>query len=82
MGEKLLVITNPGSQKYEVYASDKLITYLKDDGCRKITEQFTDKLQTPCQILIDTARPQIKNDFKSKHPTQKLFSFLVFTILV
>lgn len=54
----VLLVTNPGIGKYELYASGKLITYFKNDLCTQATE--ISEIQSTCRILIDTTRPQIK----------------------
>lgn len=54
----VLIVTNPGTGRYESYASQQLVTYLKDDLCTQTTE--INQIQSTCRILIDTTRPQIK----------------------
>lgn len=54
----VLIVTNPGTGRYESYASQQLISYLKDDLCTQTTE--IDEIQSTCRILIDTTSPQIK----------------------
>ncbi len=54
----VLIVTNPGTSRYESYASQQLIGYFKDDLCRQTTE--IRKIQSTCRILIDTTRPQIQ----------------------
>ena len=70
-------MTNPGIKKYELYASENLVTYLKNDLCNQVTDKVSEKLRNPCRIIIDTARPQIQivisNNTKQKN-------FLLFNI--
>ncbi|VEP17277.1 conserved hypothetical protein [Hyella patelloides LEGE 07179] len=73
----VLVVTNPGNNKYQSYASARLITYLKDDLCSQVTEQISEKLRSPCVILIDTARPQIQAALNRNTKQQ---NFLLFSI--
>ena len=64
----VLIVTNPGTGRYESYASQQLISYFKDDLCsqrllrRKTTEPAltVGEIQSTCRILIDTTRPQIQ----------------------
>ena len=69
----VLIITNPGTNKYEEYASQKLITYLKNDLC----VQIADSLKSPCYILIDTASPQIQITVSQN---TKQTNFILFSI--
>ena len=54
----VLVVTNPGADKYELYASERLTTYFKKDLCSQTTE--IKEIQSTCRIFIDTIRPQLK----------------------
>lgn len=54
----VLTVTNPGANKYELYASRQLISYFKNELCSQATE--TKEIQSTCRIFIDTIRPQIK----------------------
>lgn len=71
------IVTNPGRDTYELYASRQLTTYLKQDICRQITEQGSKQLRHPCHILIDIARPQL-NIALQKNTQQK--NFFLFSI--
>ena len=73
-----LLVTNPGSSKYETYASQRLITYLKGDLCEQLTKKTGDSLRTPCHILIDTARPQIKAAIDKYTRQQNFFLFSIY----
>ena len=73
----VLLVTNPGGDKYENYASEELTKYLKQDVCEEVTQKVGKSLRTPCQILIDTAQPQIKATI-SKNTQQQ--NFLLFSL--
>lgn len=71
----VLVVTNPGADKYELYASRQLVTYFKNDLCPQTAE--IEEIQSTCGILIDTIRPQIKI-ILSKNTRQQ--NFLLFSL--
>ena len=70
----ILIITNPGMTQYEVYASDRLTAYLKDDLC----VQLADKLKNPCYILVDTASPQIRMTVSQSTKQQNFVLFSIY----
>ena len=74
----ILLVTNPGNTKYETYASKQLITYLKSDFCPRLTRKVGDNLRTPCHILVDTARPQIKVAINKNTRQQNFFLFSIY----
>lgn len=74
----ILLITNPGSEQYELYAADKLTIYLKDNVCRQVTEQVNKQLRSPCHILIDTARPQLRLALYKNTQKQNFFLFSIY----
>lgn len=55
----LMVISNPGQNDYEHYATDAITEYLKQEVCPK-APQLGGFLQSYCKTLIDTGRPQIE----------------------
>ena len=69
----VLLATNPGKAKYEQYAVKALNSYLKDQVCQDLTEVLT----SPCNILVELARPQLKLEIANK--TQRR-NFLLFSI--
>lgn len=71
----VLVVTNPGADKYELYASRQLVTYFKNDLCPQTAE--IKEIQNTCRILIDTIRPQIKM-ILNKNTRQE--NFLLFSL--
>ena len=71
----VLVVTNPGADKYELYASERLITYFKNDLCSQTTE--IKEIQSTCRIFIDTIRPQLKT-ILTKSTRQQ--NFLLFSL--
>jgi hypothetical protein len=74
----ILVVTNPGSNQYEAYASSKLNNYLKTNLCSQVTEQVSKQLRNPCQILIDTARPQIIIALQKNTQQKNFFLFSIY----
>jgi Domain of unknown function (DUF4359) len=56
----LMVISNPGQNDYEHYATDAITEYLKEEVCPKAPQQLGGFLQSYCKTLIDTGRPQIE----------------------
>lgn len=75
----ILGATNPSNNKYQLYASERLTEYLKEDACGKLASQKTQDriLQSSCGILVDTARPQLTT-ILDKH-TQRS-NFLLFSL--
>lgn len=69
----ILITTNPGTEKYEQYASKALNSYLKDRVCQEVTEV----LENSCTILVDIARPQLAVAIAK---TTQRNNFLVFSI--
>lgn len=55
----VMTVTNPGSEAYQEYATEKLTIYLKENVCSDISEQLGNFLETYCTALVDTGRPQI-----------------------
>ncbi len=69
----VLLATNPGRAKYEQYAAKALNSYLKERVCQDLTEVLT----SPCNILVELARPQLKLEIANK--TQRK-NYLLFSI--
>jgi hypothetical protein len=69
----VLIITNPRSNQYEEYASQQLMTYLKNDLC----VQIADSLKSPCYILVNTASPQIQTTVSRN---TKKTNFILFSV--
>ncbi len=69
----ILIATNPGTKKYEHYASKALNSHLKENLC----QEATGVLKSSCGILVDIARPQL--DVAIAQSTQRK-NFLVFSI--
>ncbi|WP_267382792.1 DUF4359 domain-containing protein [Cyanobacterium sp. uoEpiScrs1] len=56
----LMIVTNPGQNDYEHYATDTLTEYLKQEVCLQAPQQLGDFLRSYCKTLVDTGRPQIE----------------------
>jgi hypothetical protein len=74
----ILIVTNPGSNQYEIYASSKLTNYLKTNLCSQVTEQVSKQLRTTCHVLIDTARPQITIALQKNTQQKNFFLFSIY----
>jgi hypothetical protein len=74
----ILLVTNPGSDQYELYASTRLTNYFKKDLCRQVTEQVSEQLRSPCHILINTALPQIKIALRKNTQQKNFFLFSIY----
>lgn len=74
----ILIVTNPKSDRYGLYASTQLTNYLKDDLCRQVTEQVSKKFLSPCHILIETARPQLKIALQKNTQQKNFFLFSIY----
>jgi hypothetical protein len=72
-----LTITNPSSQAYEQYATERLTLYLKEEGCTQISQQLGGVVQSFCKSLVDTGRPQIQQLIAQQ---TKRHNYLLFSI--
>lgn len=75
----LMVITNPGRNDYEHYATDALTRYLKQEVCPQAPQQLGGFLRSYCKTLVDTGRPQIEQVIAKKTMRQNYFLFSVYT---
>jgi Domain of unknown function (DUF4359) len=73
----LLVITNPGSEAYEQYATERLVVYLKEEGCTQISQELGTVVQSLCKTAVDTIRPQIPQIIAQQ---TKRHNYLLFSI--
>ncbi len=74
----LMVITNPGQNDYEHYATDALTEYLKQEVCPQAPEQLGGFLRSYCKTLIDTGRPHIEQVIANKTIRQNYLLFSVY----
>lgn len=72
----VLVVTNPGANKYELYASGQLISYFQNELCPQATD--IKEIQSTCGIFIDTIRPQIKIILNKNTRQQNFFLFSLY----
>jgi hypothetical protein len=73
-----MVLTNPGQDTYEEYATEQLTTYLKNEACRQAPNIFGDFLQRHCKTLVDTGRPQIEQIISQKTQRQNFILFSIY----
>lgn len=74
----LMVITNPGQNDYEHYATDALTRHLKQEVCPQAPQQLGGFLRSYCKTLVDTGRPQIEQVIAKKTMRQNYFLFSVY----
>ena len=75
-----MIVTNPGHQAYEEYASEQLNLYLKENYCTKVDQQkgLGRFLQGSCQNLVDSIRPQLQELVTENTTRQNYFLFSIY----
>ncbi len=76
-GGVLMVCNNPGPKEYELYATESLSTYLKEEVCTQASSNLGPLVASYCKTLVDTGRPQIKHVIAETTVRQ---NFLVFSV--
>ncbi len=74
----LMVITNPGQNDYENYATEALTIYLKQEVCPQAPQELGGFLRSYCKTLVDTGRPQIQRVIANKTIRQNYLLFSVY----
>ncbi|ACK67037.1 conserved hypothetical protein [Rippkaea orientalis PCC 8801] len=74
----LMIITNPGQNDYENYATEALTFYLKDEVCPQAPSELGGFLISYCKTLVDTGRPQIQKVISNKTIRQNYLLFSIY----
>ena len=54
-----LIITNPNSRQYKIYATERISKELKENSCTQLDKNSNSRLVETCKILVTSIRPQI-----------------------
>ncbi|MEO1211594.1 MAG: DUF4359 domain-containing protein [Cyanobacteria bacterium J06638_20] len=54
-----MAVTNPKQDRYNAYATDQLINYLKDTFCDDLPSLLGSELEESCLELVDESQPRI-----------------------
>ena len=73
-----LVITNPDNEAYEEYATERIVLYLKEDGCREISQEAGAIVESLCKTAVDTIRPQIPQLISQQTKRQNYLLFSIY----
>jgi hypothetical protein len=73
-----MVLTNPGQETYEEYATEQLTTYLKDEACTQVPNALENFLQRQCKSLVDTGRPQLEQIIAKTTQRQNFILFSIY----
>ncbi len=73
-----MAITNPDHEAYEEYAIEKIVTYLKEDGCSQLGNQLGAFLKNQCHTLVDIAKPKIKQIVVEETQRQNFLFFSIY----
>lgn len=56
----LLVFTNPNQKKYELFATEQLITYAKENVCTATSNNLEQAIKSQvCNLMINTGKSQV-----------------------
>jgi hypothetical protein len=56
----LLALTNPGQKQYEEFATEKLVTYLKENVCQQTSPSIEEAIKSQmCNLMVNTGKGQI-----------------------
>ena len=72
-----MVLTNPEQIDYEHYATEELISYVKENVCTQVSEKLEGLLESYCKTMVETGRPQIEQLIAQQ---TKRRNFLLFSI--
>lgn len=72
-----MATTKPSRAEYEEYATQRLSEYIKEQGCSKTTNIFSNFIKFNCAEIVDSASPQIKQIINAS--TEK-HDYLIFSV--
>jgi Domain of unknown function (DUF4359) len=75
----VMALTNPDRAAYEVYATQRLADYIKDEVCSQAPNLFGIVLQRNCGDLIDSSSPVIQRLVANNTKRQNLILFSIYT---
>lgn len=56
----LLMLTNPTKSKYEKFATEQLVFYLKENVCQSNSQQLQEQIKSQmCNLMLDTGKKQV-----------------------
>jgi hypothetical protein len=74
----LLLVSNPGEDDYEKYATNSLADYIKSDLCNKSQGKAGRFLASQCKSLVDISRPQLGEFIGSTTERKNFFLFSIY----
>jgi uncharacterized protein YceK len=78
----LMTLTNPSPKDFNLYATDTIQYYLKNDLCMQVAEQLNGAISSYCKTVVDAGRPQIATilDHSTVRHNYLFFSIYVTTL--
>jgi hypothetical protein len=74
----LFVLTNPGQKQYEEFATETLVTYLRDNVCQQNSQSLEEALKSNmCYMMLNTGKGQIPKIIES---TTKRHNYLLLSV--
>jgi len=74
----LLFFTNPSQKKYEIFASEQLIQYAKENVCTIKSNNIEEAIKSQvCNLMLDTGKNQIP---KLIEKTTRQRNYLLFSV--
>ena len=74
----LLVLTNPGQEQYEDFATQQLVLYLKENICQQTSPELGEAIKSQmCHLMVDTGKKQIP---KLIAQTSQRHNYLLFSM--
>ena len=56
----ILLLTNPSSKKYEEFATEQLVIYVKENICPPKSDNLEEAIKSQmCTLMVDTGRAQV-----------------------
>jgi len=74
-----MAITNPKQDRYNVYATEQLTTYLKTTFCDDLPGLLGNELETQCVALVDESEPRIADIISNNTERRDLFVLSLYT---
>ncbi|MBD2303942.1 DUF4359 domain-containing protein [Chroococcidiopsis sp. FACHB-1243] len=75
----VMALTNPDRSAYEIYAGERLGTYIKDEVCPQAPNVFGLALQQNCSDLVDSSSPVIQRIVANNTKRQNFLLFSIYT---